>query len=323
MKQRLLELDLMRGIAMISVIIGHISEFSLHADSYPRGFMGIVQMPLFFAVSGFLTYKPLAELSLKNDLGRLLKRSRMLLVPLLVWSFIHYLVIDDLSGWVANKFVWGGYWFFIALWWLDVINTVLSQLSQKYQFGLWQDLTVYGFIYGIIVLLRIKGFSHDGFFQINALMFFFPVFTLTYLMKKYERIYRLVLNEFTYALGLLLLLVAWYLMKLESFPLHFLGGLGGVIVIWQLFKSVNPGAPWVKLLSLIGRNTLPIYAIHYLFITSLPEALQNMVNVPMGFFLQFTVEIPYMIAVVILCLVTNHILSANKFIKSLFFGSSK
>lgn len=323
MKQRLLELDLMRGIAMISVIIGHISEFSLHAESYPRGFMGIMQMPIFFAVSGYLTYKQLEEVSLKNDLKRLLKRSRLLLVPLFVWSFIHYIVTDNLTGWISSNFIWGGYWFFIALWWLDAINTFISCLSQKYKFSLFSDLMIYGLIYAIIVILRIKGFSHDGFFQINALMFFFPVFTLTYLMKKYERIYKLVLNEYTYALGLIMLIIAWYLMKLESFPIHFLGGLGGIIVLWQLFKSVNPGTRWVKLLSMIGRNTLPIYAIHYLFITTLPESLQNMVNVPMGFFLQFIIAFPYMVVVVVLCLLVNRVLSSNKYIKLIFFGSSK
>lgn len=43
-KVRIPELDLMRGLAMIFVIIGHILELGLHTDNYPRAFMGILQI---------------------------------------------------------------------------------------------------------------------------------------------------------------------------------------------------------------------------------------------------------------------------------------
>ena len=47
MMKRFLELDYMRGIAMLFVVMGHILEFGLNADRYSYAFMGIVQMRCF------------------------------------------------------------------------------------------------------------------------------------------------------------------------------------------------------------------------------------------------------------------------------------
>lgn len=47
----------------------------------------IVQMPLFFTVSGYLAYKD-KEHERMDTLHRFLVRSRILLVPLVVWSVI-------------------------------------------------------------------------------------------------------------------------------------------------------------------------------------------------------------------------------------------
>lgn len=55
MKQRILELDYMRGIAIILVIMGHVVQFSLlMKDAAIMSLIGICHMPIFFTVSGHL-----------------------------------------------------------------------------------------------------------------------------------------------------------------------------------------------------------------------------------------------------------------------------
>lgn len=142
-------------------------------------------------------------------------------------------------------------------------------------------------------------------------------------MRKYTMIYKWVLNKYTYAIGLITILVAWYLLKMQSFPIFFLGGVGGVIIFWMICKEIPSEKKWARTLSVIGKNTLPIYAIHYLFITTLPQCLHDAVNVPMGFFLQFVIAFTYAVVVVILCLIIDRIISVNPITRMVFFGESK
>ena len=85
---RIYELDYIRGIAMLMVVMGHVLLFSLKIEHTALiGIIGICEMPLFFVVSGYLTHKEREE-NFKRMLSRLLIRSRTLLVPLVVWSIV-------------------------------------------------------------------------------------------------------------------------------------------------------------------------------------------------------------------------------------------
>ena len=85
---RIYELDYIRGIAMLMVVMGHVLLFSLKIEHTALiGIIGICEMPLFFVVSGYLTHKEREE-NFKRMLSRLLIRSRTLLIPLVVLSRI-------------------------------------------------------------------------------------------------------------------------------------------------------------------------------------------------------------------------------------------
>ena len=86
--KRIHELDYIRGIAMLMVVMGHVLLFSLKVEHTALiALIGICEMPLFFVVSGYLAHKDKNE-NFKEMLSRLLVRSRILLVPLIVWSIV-------------------------------------------------------------------------------------------------------------------------------------------------------------------------------------------------------------------------------------------
>ncbi|WP_320978401.1 acyltransferase [Bacteroides sp.] len=321
MMKRIFELDYMRGIAMLFVVVGHILEFGLNADRYPHAFMGIVQMPLFFIVSGYLAYRN-KEQGGMDTLHRFLIRSRILLVPLVVWSVILNVCKGEITCSQA-MICRGGYWFFLALWWCDLFNTCINYFSKRYRLHLFMDVVLYMILYVVILLLRIKGVNLGGLLPIQNVQYYFLIYALGILMHKYTMIHKWVLNKYTYAIGLITILVAWYLLRMQSFPIYFLGGVGGVIVFWMICKEIPFEKKWAKALSIVGKNTLPIYAIHYLFITTLPQCLHDAVNVPMGFFLQFVIAFTYAVVVVILCLIIDRIISVNPITRMVFFGESK
>lgn len=158
---------------------------------------------------------------------------------------------------------------------------------------------------------------------IHNVQYYFPFFVLGLMMCKHKFISRFVLNKYNYAIGLALLLVGWYFSTIESFVIWFVAALGAVVVIWMICKEINPNNRAARLLGIVGMNTLPIYAIHYLFIVSLPLAMSKILQVQYGFFLQLLVALIFAFMAIGLCLLIDRIISYNPFTRMLFFGEEK
>lgn len=320
--KRIIELDYIRGIAILMVVMGHVLLFSLKIEHTALlSFISICEMPLFFAVSGYLSHKDRVE-DFKGMLHRLLIRSRGLLVPLFVWSAIRN-ICDGTITCSLSMVYRGGYWFFLVLWWCDLLNTFIAYISHKYKFKLCYDILFYGIVYVIIILLRIANFDLFGILPIQNVQYYFPFFIIGLFIHKYSIIHKVMLNKFSYAVGLLLFMIGWYFSYIESFIIWFMAAVGALIVVWMFCKEINPDNKAARLLSIIGMNTLPIYAIHYLFICVCPTNIYDMVSIPNGFFFQLIVSLVYAVLAIIVCLLVDRILSLSPITRMLFFGESK
>lgn len=320
--KRINELDYIRGIAMLMVVMGHVLLFSLKIEHTAlMAIISICEMPLFFAVSGYLAHKE-REDNFKETLVRLLLRSRTLLVPLVVWSILTNVCYGNV-GWSLSFVYRGGYWFFLALWWCDVLNTFAVYTSKKIKFGMVGDLVLYCSVYAVILLGRVKNIDLDGMLPIQNVQYYFPFFVLGLLMRKYKIVNDVVLNKYSYAVGALLLIIGWYFSTIESFVIWFVAAGGAVVVMWMVCREISSELKVARVLSIVGKNTLPIYAIHYLFIAVVPYALRDMVNIPNGFFLQLVTTFVYATLVIFLCLLVDRILSLNPITRMIFFGESK
>ncbi|MDB8979730.1 acyltransferase family protein [Parabacteroides merdae] len=123
---RIYELDYIRGIAMLMVVMGHVLLFSLKIEHTALiGIIGICEMPLFFVVSGYLTHKEREE-NFKRMLSRLLIRSRTLLVPLVVWSIVRN-ICDGTVSYSLSDIYRGG---------VLVLSRIVVVRCVEYVFGL-------------------------------------------------------------------------------------------------------------------------------------------------------------------------------------------
>lgn len=320
--KRIPELDYMKGLAMMMVVMGHVLLFSLKVDHTALiAIINICEMPLFFAVSGYLSHKEREE-DFKKAMSRLLVRSRTLLVPLVIWSIVLN-ICDEKITFSLSMVYRGGYWFFVALWWCDVLNTFAAYISKKFKFCIVADILLYGSIYAVILLGRIKNIDLGGILPIQNIQYYFPFFVLGLLMRKYKFVNDVVLSKYSYAVGMLLLIIGWYFSSIESFVIWFVAALGAVVVVWMVCKEINSELKVAKMLSIVGKNTLPIYAIHYLFIAIMPCALCDMVDIPNGFFFQLVITFVYAALIIFLCLLVDRILSLNPITRMIFFGESK
>lgn len=204
-----------------------------------------------------------------------------------------------------------------------MLNMFSAYLSKKFRLGMLGDALLYGFVYAVILLGRIKNIDLGGVLSVQSVQYYFPFFVMGLLMRKYQFLNGMVLNKYSYAVGMLLLIIGWYFSFIESFVIWFVAALGAVVVVWMACREINSDLKVARILSIVGMNTLPIYAIHYLFIGVLPNTLHEMVYISNGFFFQLVISFVYAVFAIILCLLVDRILSLNPITRMLFWGESK
>lgn len=85
-KERRLDIDIAKGIAIVLVVWGHILLNTIGKYSY---FISLVHMPVFYFISGFFLIKELNNNSFKEITQKKVVR---LLVPYVIWSLISFVV---------------------------------------------------------------------------------------------------------------------------------------------------------------------------------------------------------------------------------------
>ena len=185
MSQRIVSLDLIKGIAILLVIIAHCIQFGsgqeylrneLFFDNSIFKFIYSYHMPLFMIVSGYLSYFTL----FRNPFLIVLKsRFTKLLIPILIWQTIWLLCFEDSLFTDSNKSIWLSYintqWFITSVF----INSLFVLLCKK----LFND-SLYVYIGVIIVSLFIPNYHSESLY-----VFMFPYFLLGYLYNKHITIF--------------------------------------------------------------------------------------------------------------------------------------
>lgn len=113
-QQRAIEFDVLKGIAILLVVIGHVYRTSLQgAYSALEDIIYTVHMPLFVLVSGYFTQRPPTWTRYgvySYWKGKVLR----LLLPLLFIAELHSIIISGEVGLPLQSMV-GSYWFTYAL----------------------------------------------------------------------------------------------------------------------------------------------------------------------------------------------------------------
>ncbi|MBO4219617.1 MAG: acyltransferase [Clostridia bacterium] len=130
--------DLMRGVAILLVVLGHTMHGSVSGaeGTFVYNLIWSLQMPLFMLISGYITRygRPIRS---AEDLGRfLLKRTVSYLLPWTVWTFaVRGLLLGNTDAvFDLEKLFWHmdtGYWFLISIWIICVIWAVSQFVSAK------------------------------------------------------------------------------------------------------------------------------------------------------------------------------------------------
>ena len=304
-------LDLMKGVAIFLVVMGHVIAMCIRGLDRAFIFKLIEQthMPIFFFVSGFLTYK--AGFRAPNLRKRLLQLIVPMLVitPLWVWYFPHSGLQSPLSNNLPDLYrsYWkDGYWFPLCLFELFLLYWPLSQVLARIKSFAGQ-VVVLVVAYAALIALSLA-FSDEAantdYLGLGLLARFFPVFMIGVMARKAgDAFQQLLHNPWAISVTMLVTAVALFAM---AYPWDALGDdpavwsgaafairpvlhLGIAMLVIRLVEpwaasqmpadaTVRPNAV-TRYFNLLGNESLGIYLLHYFFLfplTVLQEPLNAM-----------------------------------------------
>lgn len=196
MKERLLYIDVLRGIAILTVVYSHIllfcvgySETSFMTDLLRKYFLNA-----FFFLSGFMAYKKSPSLTLYQTgyFHELWKKVKQLLIPTLVSGGLYCVYCAGNPYAFLADGAKGGYWFTIALFIMFVIylieNLTLKWITNEYA----QSIVL--FIIAVIVYCWHKtAMSETGwanFLCLGGVSYYFLMFTVRNILRCFISFWR-------------------------------------------------------------------------------------------------------------------------------------
>lgn len=345
---RLIHLDVLKGLAIIFVIIHHGIDTPIIPeviDSY--------HMPLFIFISGILSARELS-FSWEKVKKYWKKKSLQLLLPLatILPLSVYVTGAADLSFFsrLMSTFAGGykgGYWFVFALFILLLIQYLSRFIAaQAYKRGLqWKYLELAIMALPIPVLLAMRYIIPENIIELFSfyhISWLYPYLVLGFAVGKYQRLERCMLNEklagafiVTYILGFDLIVNKANIMSLSMFPwcLFILIFTYASIYHFTQSASSNTSKRIISILSTLGQNSLGIYLLHKFFLPNLPS-LRALVSLESdSSVVKYLVELPQQslwaetllailvgfttcsITYVAVCIVKN-----NRFLSRLFLG---
>lgn len=319
MEQRVTYYDQMRGLAIILMIVGHLTQFGFgwHNTDVNR-FLEIFDMPVFFYISGYFAYKGLVT---KSDvLLQLWNKVRSIAIPLLVWCLV-WTSTHNGESWIHMISRCGGrYWFLYTLLLLSLFFIIYEQLARLIKNPvLYVALWLLPFC--VLVLMKVKWGGKNMWFPVSNMLNYYRYYLVGFLCRKYQPLNNLLFNNsIVYAISAVALSLQFIYFDKCFYPLIFAGAMGAIILMQSIFARLDysaKGSLLLHRLAYLGTKTLPIYLIHYFFI---PD-FSNIIDCK-TFIWQLTICLLLSIPIILVTLVVERIINDNKYLRLILFGKN-
>lgn len=276
-------------------------------------------MPLFFMVSGFLTYKAYRW---GDFLPFVRKRAVRLLVPWASTIWLAYLVRGAV-----------GYWFLLCLFQVSVVAFPLIVLAEKANAKgrLAVDVSAACAAYVLLRMLHAQDWDFCG-ISLGRFVGAFVPFIAGVLLRKHKSLYEAVIGSprsYTIASALFAgVFLCRYFAGHGGFPdgVYRHGGtvlaLAGSFMAFHVFSVGRAFPALTRALSRLGRKTLPVYILHVMFVLQIHPVGDFILR--QGAVTSIVLQITYSAGVssvaVGLSLLLYRMLSASPLFRRLLFG---
>lgn len=350
MTKRIEYIDALRGFTMILVVFAHVETYVLSIEPNSTLISELFisfRMPLFFFISGYISYKRGFAWNSSSYLINLLKKTRIQIIPTIIFglSFTYLFEKGNICDFVNNyhKF---GYWFTICLWGIFVIlytcNFILFNCSKKNKEKL--SILVLSMIAVVLTLFRFLYDKHplvaeiSDVFCFHQVCVYYPFFIFGYFVShNKDKFHGFLDNNIVQFCVPTLFIIAFYYKRTlpDSFYLinggmllyrsfeYIIIGLLGICFVYNIFRKntvFSTDSYCVVLLREVGRRTLDIYMLHYFFLSKIPDLGTFLVSSTTNLTLELLVVSLLSIAVIACCLLISNILRMSKNLSYILFG---
>lgn len=266
MKERYKELDLIKGIGILLVYLGH--SFNLYELKWNSLFLFLYRttysfhMPLFFFISGLLSNTN-KEINLEKFYKGKIKR---LLVPYLFINFIDFFprtvfpqfVNSEFGGvkevlFYGTKISWFVYTLFIIFMFFPLLDNYILKKDKYYLFGVF-----------LLVINYLKIFENIEIFSINSVVNYLVYFYIGYIIKPF---YKEKIKNGIGSKNLIFFIVSIVFLSL-SYKYYYLNyfnsvifAILGILFVLNISLRIKENSIIYKFFNFLGINSLTFYLI--------------------------------------------------------------
>ena len=261
------ELDLMKGIGIILVYLGHSFNLKglerLFLFSYIHNIIYSFHMPLFFLISGFFINK--AKIKKWNDKLYYINKINRLLIPYFFINLVDFvsrtlfpnLVNSKFGGikeilFYGTKISWFIYTLFVIFMIFPFLEKYILSKDKYYLFGLF-----------LFFINYFKVFSNIEIFSLNLVVIYMFYFYIGYSIHSiYDTKLKKILENNILFLGLSIIFLCFsYKYYMINFFTKILFALLGILVIFYISQKIKKEGIVYEILKFYGVNSLAVYLI--------------------------------------------------------------
>lgn len=325
-------LDCTRAFAMIGIVVGHILlRMGIGGWKTPLStILFLFDLPLFFLISGFLSYVPVKDWSYNKMQKALLRRVMALLIPpIIFFAGYQLLFLHTLN--FSHGF--DGWWFTIVLfqmYLIYIIGVIIARLLKR-------DLSLQVLILTACVFLAIliKGGVSTLLWNVlcwENLTKYFQFFVAGIIMARYRTKTIVFLSSVKVYTGLLIILISsivvFYNIQsggiLYGFVHDIVARWSSALLVMGLFfkfrEWCGQASQYAVVLRFIGQRTLDIYMIHYFFLPKL-LFLKDVIGDGQNIVLQLLVSVGIAIPIIAISIFVGWLLRQSPLLSFLLLGS--
>lgn len=355
--RRLHYFDMLKGLAIFLVVMGHVITFCVREidRSVVFKFIENIHMPLFFFISGWFTYK-ISDNNL--SMPKLGPRALQLLVPMVVVSslWIWYFPHSGLQSPLDSTFhgLWSstwknGYWFTPVLFMITAIYAALVMILRHVRsiFGwITSSFVVWAALIVIMYLLAYANIEIRhllDYFSFELLVVFFPSFMAGVIASRWRDAFlRLtcsgtVVTVCLLAGSVLLYMLSWpwefsifgysdvFLILAKSL-FHIMLAIVAIAVVrpWSEMAFSEGARPFTasvaRIWEMLGRKSLAIYMLHYFFLFPLGVYRHSLESVGLGFVPILFFAAAGAVAIISVVLAVDYIIGKSPLLAMLLTG---
>lgn len=352
-KERMEWLDAMRGFTMILVVAYHVAQIGFLQpvkQSSSMSFLMLFRMPLFFFVSGFLAYKASLVWNLETFISLLGKKIRIQTIPTAVFFLFSCAALYP-KFWPAVESCLhaptkGGYWFTLVLLYMFVLYYIFAYLESKIGRKSWIPITLF-FIASLAVYETCYLPQHcwwaDGYrgkepstwlddTSVIQLMKYMPFFLFGNIVRRYwHQAQRIMDSRWFFPIIVTLVIfctmdvLKWHTLRMAWANLP--STTAKFILLTIVFMYFRHYAPYFSRMTFIGsglqyigRRTLDIYLLHFLFLPNLPAVGAFFKLNQHNFAIDITLSVLIALVVIAFSIITSNILRISPLFRKYLFG---